>query len=72
MDEARVRRFLLERYSLEIGGGLGALKGKIWRVGLMGASSTASLVTLFLGAFGQALAANGHACDPGAGVAACT
>ncbi|MEQ1760261.1 MAG: alanine--glyoxylate aminotransferase family protein [Vicinamibacterales bacterium] len=72
VDEAAVRRLLLTQFSIEIGAGLGPLAGKVWRVGLMGASSTASLVTLFLGAFGQALAANGHACDPGAGVAACT
>lgn len=36
IDEAAVRKFLLEKYSLEIGAGLGALQGKIWRIGLMG------------------------------------
>ncbi|HEX5067828.1 MAG TPA: alanine--glyoxylate aminotransferase family protein, partial [Myxococcota bacterium] len=34
--EARVRRELLERYGIEVGGGLGKLAGQIWRVGLMG------------------------------------
>jgi alanine-glyoxylate transaminase/serine-glyoxylate transaminase/serine-pyruvate transaminase len=35
VDDAKVRRHLLERHSIEIGGGLGQLKGKIWRMGLM-------------------------------------
>ena len=34
--EADVRRALLDRYGIEVGGGLGALAGRIWRVGLMG------------------------------------
>lgn len=38
VDEAAVRRRLLEQYNIEIGGGLGPLKGKIWRIGLMGHS----------------------------------
>lgn len=50
VDEAGVRRDLLERFSIEIGAGLGPLAGRIWRVGLMGAGSTLSNVTLFLGA----------------------
>src|SRR5690606_30782757 len=40
VDEARVRKRLLDRHNIEIGGGLGELKGKIWRVGLMGSSCT--------------------------------
>src|SRR5690606_20764627 len=40
VDEARVRRFILNRFNIEIGGGLGDLKGKVWRVGLMGSSCT--------------------------------
>ena len=39
-DDARVRTELLERFGLEIGGGLGPMKGKVWRIGLMGAGST--------------------------------
>lgn len=38
-DEAAIRRYLLERHNLEIGAGLGAFAGKIWRIGLMGASA---------------------------------
>jgi alanine-glyoxylate transaminase / serine-glyoxylate transaminase / serine-pyruvate transaminase len=59
IDEARVRRFLLERHSLEIGGGLGALKGKIWRIGLMGAGSKRANVELVLTALGAGLAQQG-------------
>jgi alanine-glyoxylate transaminase/serine-glyoxylate transaminase/serine-pyruvate transaminase len=43
-DEPRVRNALLNEYGIEIGGGLGPLKGKVWRIGLMGESSTAANV----------------------------
>jgi len=39
-DEALVRKRLLTEFNIEIGAGLGPLKGKIWRIGLMGESST--------------------------------
>jgi alanine-glyoxylate transaminase/serine-glyoxylate transaminase/serine-pyruvate transaminase len=68
VDDAAVRRALLTGFSMEIGAGLGPLAGKVWRVGLMGASSTPSLVLLFLSAFGQALKRAGFRCDAGAGV----
>jgi alanine-glyoxylate transaminase/serine-glyoxylate transaminase/serine-pyruvate transaminase len=70
VDEAAVRRTLLTEFSMEIGAGLGPLAGKIWRVGLMGASSTPSLVQLFLGALEHALEAAGYRCAPGAGATA--
>ena len=70
VDEAAVRRTLLSTFSMEIGAGLGPLAGKIWRVGLMGASSTPSMVLLFLTALEHGLAAAGHRCPPGAGSAA--
>lgn len=57
IDEARVRRFLLDRFNIEIGGGLGDLKGKVWRVGLMGSSCTENNVILVLEALRQALEA---------------
>jgi alanine-glyoxylate transaminase/serine-glyoxylate transaminase/serine-pyruvate transaminase len=50
VDEAAVRRTLLQRFNMEIGAGLGPLAGKIWRVGLMGTSSSEALVTLCLAA----------------------
>ncbi len=70
VDEAAVRRALLTKYSIEIGAGLGPLAGKIWRVGLMGASSSPSSILIFLGALEHVLRDAGHACPPGAGVAA--
>ena len=39
-DDAKIRSILLNEYNLEIGAGLGALAGKVWRIGLMGNSST--------------------------------
>ncbi len=57
VDEAAARRFLLDEYSLEVGAGLGPLAGRVWRVGLMGASSMPRYILLFLGALDAALAA---------------
>jgi alanine-glyoxylate transaminase/serine-glyoxylate transaminase/serine-pyruvate transaminase len=70
IDEAAVRRALLNEFSIEIGAGLGPLAGKIWRLGLMGASSTPSLLLIFLGAFEHVLRSAGFNCPAGAGVAA--
>jgi alanine-glyoxylate transaminase/serine-glyoxylate transaminase/serine-pyruvate transaminase len=50
VDEAAVRSSLLSQYNIEIAGGLGKFKGKAWRVGLMGYSSTRENVTVLLGA----------------------
>jgi len=68
--DAVIRKQLLEQFSIEVGAGLGPLGGKIWRVGLMGASSTPALVLLFLAALEQVLRAGGFTMTPGAGVAA--
>jgi len=57
VNDAGVRKMLLDEYSIEIGGGLGPLAGKVWRVGLMGNSSASRLVVLLLGALQSALAA---------------
>ena len=47
IEEATVRTRLLQTFGIEIGGGLGPLKGKVWRIGLMGESSTeANVLTL--------------------------
>ena len=54
----------------EIGGGLGAYKGQVWRVGLMGYGSRAANVLVFLSALEQLLAQQGHKFQHGAGVAA--
>ncbi len=55
VDEMAVRKTLLERYNVEVGGGLGALKGQVWRVGLMGYSSQQKNVTLLLAALREIL-----------------
>lgn len=60
VDEARVRHRLLEGYGIEIGAGLGALKGKVWRVGLMGSSCSEENVDRLLAALGEALAEQGY------------
>ncbi len=49
-DEAGVRKKLLTDFNIEIGAGLGPLKGKVWRIGLMGATSTKENVVKVLGA----------------------
>jgi alanine-glyoxylate transaminase/serine-glyoxylate transaminase/serine-pyruvate transaminase len=56
IDEAAVRKQLLDEFNIEIGAGLGPLAGKIWRVGLMGASSSPRLIVLLRGALESALA----------------
>ncbi len=55
VKEADVRTRLLNDYNLEIGAGLGAMAGKIWRIGLMGAGSTKTNVLLCLGALDAVL-----------------
>jgi alanine-glyoxylate transaminase/serine-glyoxylate transaminase/serine-pyruvate transaminase len=60
VDEAAVRRRLLDEFQIEIGAGLGPLAGRIWRVGLMGSGSTLANVLLFLAAFERCLRAAGH------------
>ncbi len=55
VDDAGVRNALLNEYNIEIGAGLGPFKGKAWRVGLMGESSTRNHVLLLLGALGELL-----------------
>jgi len=68
VDDARLRKYLLETFKLDIGGGFGMLKGKIWRVGLMGYSSSADNVLFFIPAMSRALAVQGFHTDMGAGL----
>ena len=70
VDEAKVRRRLLEEFSIEIGGGLGDFKGRAWRIGLMGESCTRRHVEACIGALGLILAELGAVKDAEAGVAA--
>jgi alanine-glyoxylate transaminase / serine-glyoxylate transaminase / serine-pyruvate transaminase len=70
VDEAAVRAHVLKHWDLEIGAGLGPMKGQVWRIGLMGASATAWHVRLCLTALCEALAAQGFAADAKAALAA--
>jgi alanine-glyoxylate transaminase / serine-glyoxylate transaminase / serine-pyruvate transaminase len=70
LDEALVRRDLREEFNIEIGAGMGPLAGRLWRVGLMGASSSAPLVLLLLSALERVVARHGHRVPSGAGTAA--
>mgnify|MGYP003625649962 FL=1 len=72
IDEARVRKHLLQHYSLEIGAGLGTLAGKVWRIGLMGHACNGKNVLLCLAALENALIAEGVALQRGAAIAAAT
>jgi len=69
-DDAAVRSQLLNEFGIEIGGGLGPMKGKVWRIGLMGETAKKSNVLLFLAALEQCLNRQGIRPAPGAGVAA--
>jgi len=70
VDDAAVRKMLLVDFGIEIGGGLGAFRGKVWRIGLMGEGSNPNSVLLVLGALEQALAKQGVRTSPGAGIVA--
>jgi alanine-glyoxylate transaminase/serine-glyoxylate transaminase/serine-pyruvate transaminase len=70
VDDARVRGELLSRFGIEIGGGLGAFKGKVWRIGLMGYGSRPANVYSLLAAFEQLLAEQGHNFAAGSSLAA--
>jgi len=58
VNETSVRGRLLSDFGIEVGAGLGPLKGKVWRIGLMGESSTADNVDIVLNALGQILSEN--------------
>jgi alanine-glyoxylate transaminase/serine-glyoxylate transaminase/serine-pyruvate transaminase len=70
VDEAAVRSALLNEYNLEIGAGLGAMAGKIWRVGLMGFASNQTNVLFCLGALDAVLSGMKAPVNSGVAVAA--
>lgn len=70
IEDAEVRRQLLEDYHIEIGAGLGKMAGKIWRVGLMGCSSTPENVMKFLTALEEILFALNAPIEKGKAIAA--
>jgi alanine-glyoxylate transaminase/serine-glyoxylate transaminase/serine-pyruvate transaminase len=70
VDEEAVRKSLLNEFNIEIGAGLGPLKGKIWRIGLMGYSCRPDNVMLCLSALGSILQDMGLAIKVGQAEAA--
>ena len=70
IDDVKVRRQLLDEFNVEIAGGFGPVKGKIWRVGLMGYSCQRRNVLLFLAALEKVLLDQGSRAPAGAGVGA--
>ncbi len=70
VDDAAVRKQLLQDFQLEIGAGLGPLAGKVWRIGLMGYASNQKNVLLCLSALEAVLAQQGVPVDCGEAVAA--
>lgn len=69
-DEASVRSDLLRDFGIEIGGGLAALKGKIWRIGLMGESAGKRHVLTLLGALEKIFVRRKRLDRPGAALGA--
>jgi alanine-glyoxylate transaminase/serine-glyoxylate transaminase/serine-pyruvate transaminase len=69
-DDKAVRAQLLNQFGIEIGGGLGPMAGKTWRIGLMGETSSARNVLLFLAALESCLRSQGVSVPGGAGLAA--
>jgi alanine-glyoxylate transaminase/serine-glyoxylate transaminase/serine-pyruvate transaminase len=70
VDDLAVRKQLLNQFNIEIGGGLGAFKSKMWRIGLMGTASTLSNVMLFLSALEKCLTDQSVKFKQGASIAA--
>ncbi len=70
IDDVKMRNQLLDEFNMEIAGGIGGTKGKIWRLGLMGYCSQKPFVLQLLAAMEKVLTDMGHRMSPGAGVGA--
>ena len=70
IDEAEVRYRLLNEFNLEIGAGLGALAGKVWRIGLMGHSSRTENIFLCLSALEAVMSDMGADINNGVAISA--
>ena len=70
IDDAAVRSKLLNDYNIEISGGLGELRGKVWRIGLMGDSARETNVFALLSALEMILSGQGYEVASGASLAA--
>ncbi len=71
LDDGAIRKTLLNDFNIEIGGGLGPLAGKIWRVGMMGHGATQANVVYFLSALEVIFKKMGYTEKVGSGVSAC-
>ena len=69
IEDAKLRNQLLDEFNIEIAGGIGALKGQIWRLGTMGYCSQKPFILQLLAALDKALLDQGHRHAPGSGVA---
>ena len=67
VDDLTVRKMLLNEFGIEIGGGLGDFKGKVWRIGLIGHNSRPNSVLLVLAALEKCLLAGESAGGGGRG-----
>lgn len=70
IDDATVRKRLIQDYNIEIGGGLGVFAGKAWRIGLMGDAANEQSVLLVLNAIEKLLIEFGYSVDTGTAVSA--
>ncbi len=70
VEDAPVRKRLLDEFNIEIGAGLGVFKGKVWRIGLMGTNATKASVLTFFAALEDILASMGARIPAGAGLQA--
>jgi alanine-glyoxylate transaminase/serine-glyoxylate transaminase/serine-pyruvate transaminase len=70
IDDVAVRKSLLERFNIEIGAGLGAFKGKVWRIGLMGYGSRPENIVKLLEALETLLSEQGHKVESGVAIQA--
>jgi len=70
IDDVKFRNQLLDEFNIEIAGGIGPLKGKIWRLGLMGYCAQKANVLLLLSAMEKVMTDQGARLAPGAGIAA--
>jgi alanine-glyoxylate transaminase / serine-glyoxylate transaminase / serine-pyruvate transaminase len=70
VDDVKFRNQLLDEFNIEIAAGIGPLKGKIWRLGLMGYCAQKANVLLLLAAIEKVMVDQGARVEPGAGVAA--
>jgi alanine-glyoxylate transaminase/serine-glyoxylate transaminase/serine-pyruvate transaminase len=70
VEDLPIRKRLLTEFGIEVGGGLGDFKGKVWRIGLMGHNSKPSAVFTLLGSLEQCLRGAGVKITPGSSIAA--